>query len=150
MAPQRIVVDASHDAEGVAGLGVGFLGGQHAIARSAALLAANNNQAEALAVAYGLEYLARSGCGVGAEVLSDSSAVVSEINGWYSHLVEPPTAAVIRELADSHGYRIRCVSRCETVAAHRAARMARSAYRAGVAGTWTWRLPSLGARPLVG
>lgn len=147
MAAQRIVVDASHDAEGVAGLGVGFLGGRHAIARSAALPAENNNQAEALAIALGLEYLARSRCGAGAEVLSDSDAVVRELNGWHSHLVEPSTAAVIRELADAHGYRIRCVSRRETIAAHRAARMARSAYRAGLAGSATWRLPTLLSSP---
>lgn len=132
-ARRQIVVDASHDERcRAAGIGVGVGNQVLSIARFAALPALTSLNAEALAALEGIDYAVneRGFQPDGAELLTDCAPLVRAVRGEAGGVDHLVLAQLRAGLAD-HGLELRHVHRSRTRSAHRAARMALDAWRAG-------------------
>jgi Reverse transcriptase-like len=141
---RRVAVDAAFD-EGhlIAGIGVGSTGSVSAVARAEVARAPKVMEAEALAVERGIAYMVHRRHPAGSVVVTDNANVARAVHGSSAQVSS--TIERIRRLLADHGFALEYVSRSETRAAHRAARIALQAWRAGAAGVGTWEPGRSGA-----
>lgn len=143
----QLVVDASVDMSegGVAGLGIGYLGGHGFVAEAAQIGDGGILAAEGLAVTRGLSELADMDYALpGSIVITDNRMVYRAITGMDADLTVlggPEIVDHARSLMAEFGFELEWRHRKFVGPAHRMARMALEIYRAGLNMEPTWSSP---------